>query len=100
MALETYKRKRDFTKTSEPEGKVIASQGKLMYSSRSTTRPGCIMTCVWNGTGFCSAGRSLKGPSMDPADKRWSGWRITRLSTAPSKAQSRKANMEAVRCCC
>lgn len=70
MALETYKRKRDFTKTSEPEGKVIASQGKLMYSlqKHDASRLHYDLRLEWDGVLLSWA--IPKGPSMDPADKR------------------------------
>jgi bifunctional non-homologous end joining protein LigD len=71
MALEEYKRKRDFGKTPEPPpGPTKARQSELSYliQKHDATRLHYDFRLEWNGALLSWA--VTKGPSLDPADKR------------------------------
>ena len=71
MALEEYKRKRDFGKTSEPPpGKVTSRDKKLSYliQKHDATRLHYDFRLELDGVLLSWA--VTKGPSVDPADKR------------------------------
>src|SRR3954451_4983555 len=71
MALEEYKRKRDFQKTPEPSpGRVLASTEKLSYliQKHDATRLHYDFRLELDGVLLSWA--VTKGPSLDPADKR------------------------------
>src|SRR4051794_4588725 len=71
MALEEYKRKRDFQKTPEPSpGRVLASAEKLSYliQKHDATRLHYDFRLELDGVLLSWA--VTKGPSLDPADKR------------------------------
>ncbi len=68
--LQEYKRKRDFNKTPEPEGKVQSSpEGHLfIIQKHAATRLHYDFRIEMNGT--LKSWAVPKGPSLDPADKR------------------------------
>src|SRR5438045_4468124 len=71
MALEEYRRKRDFGKTAEPPpGAIKARKGELSYliQKHDATRLHYDFRLELNGVLLSWA--VTKGPSLDPADKR------------------------------
>src|ERR1700723_1756456 len=71
MALEEYKRKRDFTKTSEPPPRLVkARKQKLAYliQKHDATRLHYDFRLELDGVLLSWA--VTKGPSLNPADKR------------------------------
>jgi bifunctional non-homologous end joining protein LigD len=71
MALEEYRRKRDFDKTPEPQpGRIKARGGELSYliQKHDATRLHYDFRLEWNGALLSWA--VTKGPSLNPADKR------------------------------
>ena len=71
MALEEYRRKRDFEKTPEPPpGKVEARKEHLSYliQKHDATRLHYDLRLEWDGVLLSWA--VTKGPSLNPADKR------------------------------
>ncbi len=71
MALEEYRRKRDFGKTSEPApGKIRARENDLSYviQKHNATRLHYDFRLEWNGVLLSWA--VTKGPSLNPKDKR------------------------------
>lgn len=70
MPLEKYKSKRDFNKTSEPEGKVLPSGELLHYTlqKHDARRLHYDLRLEWDGVLLSWA--VPKGPSLNPRDKR------------------------------
>lgn len=69
--LATYNRKRDFSKTKEPAGKVAAKRGKqriFMVQKHDATRLHYDFRLELEGT--LKSWAVTRGPSLDPADKR------------------------------
>ena len=62
MALEEYKRKRDFKKTPEPEGKVARTDAKERFFCVQKHRPAtCTTTSAWSTTACCCHGLLRRG---------------------------------------
>ena len=70
MELEDYNKKRDFDKTSEPEGVVEKDNGKLIFvvQRHDSSHLHFDFRLEWNGV--LKSWAIPKGPSMDPAEKR------------------------------
>jgi bifunctional non-homologous end joining protein LigD len=67
--LATYKKKRDFAKTAEPEGKVEAGDRRnFMVQKHDATRLHYDLRLEMDGT--LKSWAVTRGPSLDPADKR------------------------------
>ncbi len=69
--LATYNRKRDFSKTAEPAGKVAAARGKkriFMVQKHDATRLHYDFRLELDGT--LKSWAVTRGPSLDPADNR------------------------------
>ena len=48
--LRDYHKKRNFTRTEEPRGKLSAAARRICSSCRSTPRAGCTMICASSST--------------------------------------------------
>jgi bifunctional non-homologous end joining protein LigD len=99
MALEEYRRKRDFIKTSEPRrGRVRIRELKLSYliQKHDATRLHYDFRLELDGVLLSWA--VTKGPSLNPADKRRPFERkIILFPMAASREPSPTANMAAAR---
>jgi bifunctional non-homologous end joining protein LigD len=69
MSLEEYKRKRRFEETPEPPPKVEKQSGHRFVVQRHDASR-LHYDFRWRWKACSSRGRSPKGPSLDPADKR------------------------------
>ena len=71
MALEEYRRKRDFRKTSEPPpGKVTTRNKQLSYLTQKHDATRLHYDFRLELDGLLLSWAVTKGPSLDPADKR------------------------------
>lgn len=70
MALEKYKEKRDFKKTSEPEGIEKSSGGELVFVVQKHNATRLHYDLRLELDGVLKSWAVPKGPSLNPADKR------------------------------
>src|SRR5512138_3712860 len=70
MALEQYKQKRDFKKTSEPSGVKKSSKGSLQFVIQKHAASRLHYDFRLELDGVLKSWAVPKGPSLNPADKR------------------------------
>src|SRR4026208_2250640 len=70
MALEEYKRKRDFKKTPEPEGNVAPKRDERFFCVQKHLASPLHYDSRLEHNGVLLSGAVPKGPSLDPKTKR------------------------------
>jgi bifunctional non-homologous end joining protein LigD len=68
--LETYRQKRDFKRTSEPQGKLARSSGKLRFVIQKHAARRTHFDFRLELDGVLKSWAVTRGPSLNPADKR------------------------------
>ena len=107
MALEEYKRKRDFQKTPEPAGDPAQARSRAKQAAGAVVRdpearrpPAALRFPAGARRRVAELGRA-EGPSLDPADKRLAMHVEDHpIDMAASRASSRRANTAAAPSCC
>ncbi|MBA3647128.1 MAG: 3'-phosphoesterase [Chitinophagales bacterium] len=70
MSLASYKQKRNFNQTSEPEGKIVSSKKKLAFVIQRHKATRLHYDFRLEMDGVLKSWAVPRGPSMNPADKR------------------------------
>ena len=102
LDIDTYNRKRDFSKTGEPKGRKLKGRTFKDGGASFVVQKHDASRLHWDFRlemdGVLKSWAVPKGPSLDPGQTGWRcGPRTIRSITARSKAPSRRANMAAGR---